>query len=161
MCWADGVERRVPGVWHMDARQRRPVYVVFLPGVRAFPCPYLISIINIARFFCQEARCVLQTSCSSRLPQFYLLSDPPDSSITHWCSVFLPPPASRAPLWHHNILLWSRISSNLLGTQAAHLDDDWCSFVSLHAYAVVFLTSVSLNDSYLRVCCRPDWHRGG
>ncbi len=36
----------------------------------------------ITRFSCQEAKCVLQTSCNHRLPQSYPLMDLPDLSKT-------------------------------------------------------------------------------
>ena len=42
----------------------------------------IIIIIITTRFSCQEARCVLQTSCSQRLPQSYPLLDSPDPSKT-------------------------------------------------------------------------------
>ena len=53
--------------------------------------------INIRRFSCQEARCVLQTSCSHRLPEYYPLLDSPDPSKTQsaLCSVLQLPPASQ------------------------------------------------------------------
>ena len=45
--------------------------------------PHYILIIIITRFSCQEAKCVLQTSCSNRLPQSYHLFGLPDPSKTH------------------------------------------------------------------------------
>ena len=62
------------------------------PGCAPRACA--IIIINIIA--CQEASCVLKTSCSQRLPHFYPLLHSPDPSKT-WarCSVFIPPTASR------------------------------------------------------------------
>ncbi len=50
--------------------------------------------IVITRFSCQKARYVLQTSCSKRLPQSYLLSPDPSKTQSIVGTVFIPP-ASR------------------------------------------------------------------
>ncbi len=59
----------------------------------------LSSLLIIARLTCQEARCILQASCSWRLPQSYPLLDSPDpSNPVHGAQYLHPPPASRGAL---------------------------------------------------------------